>query len=165
MKLIPLLLVCAISVIALPAAAQWQWLDKNGRKVFSDSPPPSDIPEASILRKPASRGRSADYGSAPAPEGSPLAKQTNVDKELDDKKKQAEKQTSEAETAKRKAEEEKVAKAKAENCSRARQAKAGFDSGARMSKVNEKGEREFYDDAMRTEESQRLQGIIQQDCQ
>jgi hypothetical protein len=34
-----------------------------------------------------------------------------------------------------------------------------------MSKVNEKGEREFYDDAMRTEESQRLQGIIQQDCQ
>ena len=29
--------------VPLMAAAQWQWLDKDGRKVFSDQPPPPNL--------------------------------------------------------------------------------------------------------------------------
>jgi hypothetical protein len=163
MKLIQLLLVCAFGIVCLPALAQWQWLDKDGRKVFSDRSPPPDIPESSILRKP--RGRAGDYGAPTPVTTNGQAKPAGGDSELLDKKKQVEKQATDAETAKRKAEEERVAKLKAENCTRAQQAKAGFDSGARMARTNEKGEREFFDEGMRAEETQRLQGIIQQNCQ
>lgn len=74
------------------------------------------------------------------------------------------KQAEAAEAAKRKAEEERMARARAENCTRATQAKMGLDAGGRMSRLNENGEREFFDDAMRAAEAERLQGIINSDC-
>ncbi|WP_313879318.1 hypothetical protein [Rhodoferax mekongensis] len=89
-----------------------------------------------------------------------LPKDAGVDKALDAKKKQAEA----AEAAKKKAEEERIAKAKADNCKLARQAKATFDSGARISRTNAAGEREFLDDAARAAEAQRIQGVIDADC-
>ncbi|MBX9817281.1 MAG: DUF4124 domain-containing protein, partial [Burkholderiaceae bacterium] len=60
--------------------------------------------------------------------------------------------------------EERVAKAKIENCARAKQAKATFDSGVRLSRTNAAGEREVMDDAARAAEAQRIQGIINTDC-
>lgn len=165
MKVHQLLFALALGIATLPVMAQWQWMDKDGRKVFSDRPPPSDVPETSIIRKPLMRGRTADTGALVASPETGQPKVSSVDSELLDKKKQVEKQASEAEASKRKAEEDRVAKLKADNCSRAQQAKAGFDSGVRMARTNEKGERVFYDDAMRSEETQRLQGIIQQNCQ
>ena len=83
-----------------------------------------------------------------------------MDKDLEAKKKQA----AEAEAAKRKAEEQRVAKIKIENCARAKQAKAGFDSGARISQTNASGEREIMDDAARAAEVKRLQGILDSEC-
>ena len=41
-----LALVCA----AGSAMAQWQWIDADGRKIFSDKAPPSSVPESQILR-------------------------------------------------------------------------------------------------------------------
>ena len=32
--------------------AQWQWIDKDNKKVFSDQAPPSEIPDKNILRRP-----------------------------------------------------------------------------------------------------------------
>jgi hypothetical protein len=52
----------------------------------------------------------------------------------------------------------------AENCARARQAKAGFDSGARIATTNKAGERVILDDDARAAESKRLQGVIQSEC-
>jgi hypothetical protein len=83
-----------------------------------------------------------------------------LDKELEARKKQA----ADAELAKRKADEEKVAKAHIENCARAKQAKATFDSGMRLSRTNAAGEREVMDDAARAVELKRLQGIMESDC-
>jgi hypothetical protein len=164
MKLTQTLIFCVACALSLSATAQWQWLDKDGRKVFSDLPPPADIPEKDILRKPNQRGKSGSVpAQAPATPGVP--KTAGADKELVDKKKQVEKQAAEADAAKRKADEERVARVKADNCAQAQKAKAGLDSGARMARTNEKGEREFYDDSMRAEEGQRLQGIIDQNCQ
>ena len=154
------LIVLAACLYALTANAQWQWRDKDGRKVFSDRPPPADIADKDILKRPGSRGALAP--SAQQPPASPAAPtaQTGVDKSLEEKKKQ----TETAEAAKRKAEEERIARAKAENCARAQQAKATFDTGVRISRVNEKGEREFLDDAARAAEGERIQSIIQQNC-
>ena len=70
----------------------------------------------------------------------------------------------EAEQAKRKDEEEKFAKAKVENCTRAKEAKATYDSGTRISRTNASGEKEVLDDAARAAEVKRLLSIMETDC-
>jgi hypothetical protein len=90
----------------------------------------------------------------------PAAKGAGVDKELEAKKKQA----ADAEAAKKKADEERITKAKIENCARAKQAKATFDSGVRVARTNAAGEREVMDDAARDAETKRIQSIIDRDC-
>lgn len=155
--------------MSMAASAQWQWTDKDGRKVFSDRAPPADILDKDILKRPASRGVTAGTLAAPAsvaaaasaPQGAASApKLSGVDKELAEKKKKAE----EAEAAKRKAEEERVLKAKVENCARAKQAQTSLGSGMRIARTNEKGEREVLDDAARASEVKRIQSIIDSDC-
>lgn len=159
MKLLRPLLIClAACLYAVTATAQWQWVDKDGRRVFSDRPPPTEVPEKNILKRPGNRG-SAAVPAASAETVAPAAP-AGVDKSLDAKKKQAEG----AEAAKLKAEEERNARIRAENCARAQQAKAGLDTGGRMTRTNEKGEREFMDDAAIAAESQRLQALISENC-
>jgi hypothetical protein len=161
MNMIRPLIVLAACLYALTASAQWQWLDKDGRKVFSDRPPPADVPDRNILKRPGSRGPALPVPAAPvAPAAASAAPQAGVDKGLQEKRQQAEA----AEAAKRKEEEERNARVRAENCSRAQQAKSGIDSGARIARVNEKGEREFLDEAGLSAESQRLQTIINENC-
>ena len=154
------LLILAVCFYALTASAQWQWLDKDGRKVFSDRPPPADVPDKNILKRPG-RGASVSPPVAPSAPPSPdTSAASGLDKALQEKKKQAD----DANAAKRKAEEERTARAKADNCLRAQQAKANFDSGIRMARINENGERIIYDDAGRAAEIERLQAIINQNC-
>lgn len=165
MKKSPLLLFTLACAFSLGAAAQWQWIDKDGRKVFSDRPPPPEIPEKNILRQPGGRDAhsyralpAADTASAPgAAASTPSA---GKDKELEEKKAQAEA----AEAAKKKAEAEKIAKIKADNCARARQAKAAYDSGRLIATTNAQGERVFLDEAGRAAEVKRLEGIIATEC-
>ena len=64
----------------------------------------------------------------------------------------------------RKAEEDKLAKVKADNCSRARDAKASYASGMRLARVNKQGERDIVDDVARATELQRIQAVIDSDC-
>lgn len=175
MKLIRILLLgAAACVVSLSVAAQWQWTDQAGRKVFSDRAPPSDIPEKNIVKRPGVRNSTPGAASAaPAADGSaasaaaaPLTpasapQLSGVDKELLEKKKKAE----EARTAKRKAEQESLLIAKVENCARAKQSKATLDSGLRLVQINEKGEREVLDAAQRAAEAKRVQSIIEADCQ
>ena len=169
MKMLQMLLFTALAGASIVASAQWQWIDKDGHKVFSDRAPPADIVDKNILKRPA--GRSVPVNTTDAAESTeaPVAapavpansvKAGGVDKELEAKKKQA----ADAEAAKRKAEEERVTKAKIENCARAKQAKASFDSGVRISRTNAAGEREFLDDDTRAAEQKRIQGIIASDC-
>jgi hypothetical protein len=153
---------CALPVLSL---AQWQWLDKDGRKVFSDQAPPADVPARNIIRQPGVKGPvAAEPGAAAASQAAkptPAApKLSGKDQELQEKRKQAEA----AEAEKKKAHEEEVAKVRAENCERARLSKASFDSGARIARTNAKGEREYLDDATRAAETKRLAVIIANDC-
>lgn len=175
MKYIARLVFVAASLLSLGVAAQWQWVDKDGRKVFSDRAPPADIPESSILKR-TSQTKAAtpitssaedspkdapkSSASVPAQAGASASKPSALDKELADRKKKAE----QAEAAKRKADEDRVSKAKSENCERAKAAKAGLDSGIRMSRINQQGEREILDDTARAAEAKRIQGIVDSDC-
>lgn len=166
------LLALLVACTCASAFAQWQWVDKDGRKVFSDRAPPPDVLEKNILRRPAGKSQIAPAPVAQAQTGEqgetaavPVlpasgAKGAGVDKELEAKKKQA----ADAELAKRKAEEERVMKAKVENCARAKQAKTTFESGVRVSRTNAAGEREVIDDATRAAELKRIQAIVDSDC-
>ncbi len=138
MKMHKFLLLALACTWSLGASAQWQWIDKDGRKVFSDRAPPLDIPEKSILKQPG-----GNLGTSAA--AKPV-------------------QPADSSAAKKKAEDEKIAKAKADNCTRARQAKATFESGRLITHSNAKGERVFLDDATRAAESKRIDGIIATDC-
>ena len=170
MKFMHWLLVGCVVALPLSASAQWQWMDRDGKKVFSDQPPPIDVPEKNIVRRPGSPSARAPVTPAPVDPGTATpatasgpasaAKPSGVDKELEEKTRKAE----EAEKAKQAAEAQKVAKAKADNCNRARQGKATFDSGMRVARLNAQGEREVMDDKARATEQQRLQSIIDSDC-
>jgi type IV secretory pathway VirB10-like protein len=167
MKMLHGLLVALLVAHCPGAFAQWQWLDKDGRKVFSDRAPGAEIPEKNILKRPGSAVAKPAEPTEPTTVNAPTpplpalsASKPGGDKALEAKKKQAE----EAEATKRKSEEERVLKAKAENCNRAKQSKAAFDSGVRISRTTAAGEREVLDDAARLAEGQRIQGIIDSDC-
>src|SRR5688572_20090090 len=162
MKLLRLTLLGLACTMPAVCLAQWQWIDNDGRKVYSDRSPPANIPANKILRQPGVKGTPvvAEAAAEPAKVQASAPKITGKDKQLEEKKKQAEV----AEAEKKKAEEEKLAKVRADNCLRARRAKAEMDSGARIARMNDKGEREIMDDAARTVESKRLDGIVASDC-
>jgi type IV secretory pathway VirB10-like protein len=158
-----LVLACSLPLLA---QAQWHWIDKDGRRVFSDQAPPPDIPAKNILRQP--RARTQPTAEAAAPTPAPAATPTTAnapkpagkDPALEARRKQAEA----AEAEKNKAREQEIAAARADNCKRAREAKANLDSGVRLSRINAKGEREFLDDAARAAETRRVEAVIASDC-
>ena len=176
MKLKTAVVLGAIWATSLAAMAQWQWVDKDGRKVYSDRPPPADVPEKNILKQPGgARPAGAAPAAPPSSEGAatatappaaaasrPLASApgSSKDKELEEKKAQAEA----AQAARKKAEDDKLAKAKAENCVRARAAKTDFETGKPIAQVNAQGERIILDGPARAAEAKRIDGIVASDC-
>ena len=159
----------------ITASAQWQWVEKDGRKIFSDRPPPSEIADKNILKRPPGPAR-AGAAAAPItlgveavsgakPPAVPASKASapklsGKDVELEAKKKRAD----DEEAGKKKADEEKIAKTKSENCERAKTGLATLQSGVRMSAVNANGEREVFDDAKRASEAKRAQEVIDASC-
>lgn len=149
------------------ALAQWQWIDGSGRRVFSDTPPPSGTPDKSILKRPVgARATPAPAVTVTASAGTATSATTTTaappgkDSELEARKKQAE----QAEQAKKKAELDKLNQTRSENCERAKRAKSTLDSGIRIATTNAKGEREIMDDKGRASEAQRLDAVIRSDC-
>ena len=167
--------------LALPAVAQWQWIDKDGSKVFSDRAPPGDIKEKNILKQPGMKLGSAHASAAPTvnadtgigaatdqtpslkasvPEKPGAPKLMGKDVQLEARKKQADEEAA----AKQKQEDEKLAKAKADNCERTQKGLVTMQSGVRISVTNAQGEREFMDDKAKTVEIKRLQAIADSEC-
>ncbi len=172
------LLLALICTFSSGVSAQWQWVDKDGRKVFSDRAPPIEIPDRNILKQPGGLRKATPAPAGASPEGSeekgaetahskpapaPTAAApalSGADKELQARKAQAEA----AEAAKKKAEDDLQAKRQADNCTRARSAKISFESGQLLRHTNAQGENVFMDEATRTAELQRIQKMIESDC-
>lgn len=147
-------------VFCLPAQAQWKWRDKNGQVNVSDRPPPTEVPEKDILSRPQPALRRAAAAAPPAASGAASAPPTALEREVQARKRQAEQE----EAAKAKAEEERIATVKAQNCRTARSQIAGLESGQRIARVNDKGEREVLDDKGRADEMRRAREVVNSDC-
>ena len=162
------LVLVLVLALAIPASAQaqWKWRDPSGRTQYSDLPPPNGTAERDILQRPDAGPRralaplaAASGASAPA-SGAPLLAPRGSEPELDARRRKVEQE----EVTRKTAEDARVAAGRGENCTRARAQMRTLDSGMRISRINEKGEREIIDDATRAAETQRARAVIAADC-
>lgn len=168
------LVALAAATLATPAEAQWRWRDANGRVTASDRPPPKEVPEKDILSRPSTAQQrrpavaAADAASAPAAAASGAPAQgvlaASAPGGLQAEVEARRKRTEQEQAARAKAEEEKLAAQRAENCRRARAHAAALESGQRMARVNERGEREVLDDRARADELRSARAVIASDC-
>jgi hypothetical protein len=158
---LPLLAVLVLALAAPQAQAQWKWRDRTGQINVSDRPPPLDVPEKDILARPVPDNSrflpAAPASSASAPT---LARAAPADRELEARRRAAETEKA----AKARAEDERLLAQRSENCKRARSQLAALESGLRIARANDKGEREVLDDRARTEEMRVAREVIGTDC-
>ena len=168
---LPLAMATLLMVLSPAADAQWRWRDKNGQVNASDRPPPKEVPDKDILSRPAADARraaaTAVQAAAPASgaEGTAApaaasAPPTALEREVQARKRSAEQE----QAAKAKAEEERQSTQRAENCRAARGHLVALDSGQRITRTNEKGEREVLDDKGRADEQRRAREVVASDC-
>ena len=155
----PILMALLLLTAALPVAqAQWKWRDSTGQITASDLPPPRDIPDKDVLQRPDPAARKPPASaSAPAAAASGRAA---VDPELEARRRAAEQERA----AKLKSDEAEAARVRADNCQRARSQLAALQSGQRITRVNDKGEREFLDDKSIADETRRTREVIGKEC-
>jgi len=163
-RMLPLAAAFGMIVLSLPADAQWKWRDAGGQVNISDRPPPNDVPEKDILARPSPQARTVAAPPAPAASAASAPGKAEVrppvDRELEARKQAAEQE----QAAKAKAEADRLAAVRADNCRRARGQVAALESGERMARFNDKGEREVLDDKARAEELSRARAIVASDC-
>lgn len=152
---------CAAVLVVLfavsPASAQWKWKDASGRITVSDLPPPREVPAQNILQRPELRQPppAASAASAALPLPAPA-----VDRELQSRREAAARE----QAAREKADAARLAEQRGQNCRNARTHLAALDSGQRIARFNDKGEREILDDAQRAAEARRAREAIAADC-
>ena len=140
------LLTCVLAVATLASAQLYKYVDKNGKTVYTDQPPPES--DSKAMKIPSSAT------GTPAPQKSAVQQ----DKELQkgrDKSKESEKKAEE--TAAR-------AKADEENCAAAKMAYQTYASGGRISRVDEKGEKFFLGDLEIEAERDRAKARMDEAC-
>ena len=142
------ILVCAL-VLALPATAQqlYKYVDKDGRTVYSDQPPPN-VASKAIGAPP------------PPPSTAPAAAKSAVerDKELEKSRKEAREKVEKADKAAKANEERERA------CTQAKASYQTFAEGGRVYKVDEKGERVYMDDADLAAEKEKARTAMDEAC-
>ena len=162
------LLAAGLGVAALgpsEASTLWKWRDASGRLTVSDQPPPRDVPERDIVERPATAGRATRSAAEAAPvaaaSAAPVA--PRVDAELEARRR-AQAQRSRAAASAPSPEDARREVQRRENCNRARAMLVTLESGQRMARLNEKGERVVLDDAQRAQDARRAREIIAADC-
>jgi hypothetical protein len=129
------LLLAAVAVSA-PALAQYSWIDDHGTRVFSDRPPPLGTPASRILKAP----RGAAPTEAAAAETAKIAQPappTLADRDADFRKRAAGRDADERKAA----EEAQRTADNAAQCAAARRSETALTSGARITDMDDKGER------------------------
>lgn len=123
-KIIVLAIACALAPLA--SAQLYKYVDKNGKTVYTDQPPPD-----------ADAKQMANMPSAPA---APPKSYVERDKELQKGRDKAK------DDAKKADEKSKYEAAKAEHCRQATEAARIYEQGGRLQKRNAAGEVEFMSD-------------------
>jgi uncharacterized protein DUF4124 len=126
----------AIAFAPLAGAQLYKYVDKDGKTVYTDQPPPNaDARTVNVPKAPAAPAAPAK--DAPAAGKSAVGK----DKDLEKGREQAKEQQKKQEEA---AEKERLAE---QRCTQARAAFRLFSEGGRILKSNDKGERVYLGDA------------------
>ena len=132
--------------LALPTTAQmYKWVDENGKVQYSDKPPPGNV-KTEKLRKPSmasSVPASSDAKGGAAKDAAKAGPKTTAEQEQAFRKRQIEAAKAEQEESQKQAQ----LRQKQENCKRAKASVASLEMGGRQTRVDEKGERVFLDDA------------------
>lgn len=142
----------ALFVAALLAAGSlnaqiYQWKDENGKTVLSDKPP---VGHANNLSKKVD-------SSAPEQGGK---QKTLAERDMEFRKRQKDSQEA-AEKTKKKDAESAVTK---ENCETARRQIQTLESGERIARHDDKGERYFLEDDQREQEIAKIRNFLQSSC-
>ena len=184
-----------LATLATPAEAQarYEWADENGRKVYSDVPPPpgsrvtqltlrgerqppeapSRVPGAEATAQPAAHG-SADAETGQTAEGKPTTTAAihsaagsagGKPPSVADKEMAFRKRQAEQAEA----EQKQLAKAQedrrqAQACDDGKASLRSLESGQRVSRTNESGEREFISDAERDNRIRQLRDDLANRC-
>ena len=163
------LLAGLILLTALPTISQadiYKWKDKDGVMRYSDTPPPSNVKLEYIGNKKVTKPTGKDplsvvTDSQPAPVAAQPATMPSASAEETAAK--LRQQTAELEKN-NKQEKEAQAKLKAENCRAAKANLASYEQGGRIYKMNEKGEREYLDDAGLKQGAEKARVDVAKNC-
>jgi hypothetical protein len=148
-------LIVGAAAFLLCAGAQAQvfkCIDAQGKTVYSQSACPSGA-----------KSQKLDIKTAPPPPAAE-AKKPDAKAPLSPEAAFRKRQTEREEAEKKAAEAAAQAGAKQENCTGARAAMAQLDSGMRISRLNQKGEREYLADDQREQERSRTQALVDKWC-
>jgi hypothetical protein len=143
------ILILAIAFTAAASAQEYKWVDKDGRVVYGDTPPPGvqATPLKRAATPPSPSPAAKKDGKGPSPEAAFRKRQEDAQRERD-KQTQAEQE----------------AQATRENCTRAQDALRTLESGQRIARTDAKGERYYLEDAQIAQERERAQRDVKQWC-
>ncbi|MFN4102941.1 MAG: hypothetical protein ACK4GB_01270 [Tepidimonas sp.] len=148
------------------AVSPWVWTDDNGRRVYSDQPPPPSVPSSRILSQPAVRPAplpAVDSPTAPPAPPVPLAAPSAATLGNAPPPRPASGEDDKAQQE-REAIEKRNAEIRADNCRRARAGLATLQGGGRLVTTDEQGRRVTLTEAMKASERTRLEGVIRDNC-
>lgn len=167
-------LLCVICVlIALPMLANaeiYKWKGKDGTVRYTDTPPPSNIKRESIsgkkLTKPTGQAPLAPVANTEATAGKDelKGKTPNPNAETPEEIAAKLRQKNAESDKNNKKEKEEQAKIKEENCKASKANLASYQQGGRVYKMNEKGEREYLDDAGLKAGAEKAQKEVSEYC-
>jgi len=145
------------AALGLPACAwaQWMWKDDQGHTVISDQPPPTSVPQARILRTPTNRPVGPSAGDSDAEKTKSLA-----DQDLEFKKRQKEL----ADAYKKQQDDAAKDQANQQRCASLRNNLTALQSGQRIARTDDQGNRYFVDDAQRQADTQKIQSDMAANC-
>ncbi len=120
----------------------YKWVDPDGTVHYSDQPAPGATQEETLnIRSGAAAGSEAGAKKAPGPK-------SYIEQDAEFRKRQVEDEEKRAKQEKALAD----AKERQQNCQRAQASLRALQSGARITRTNDKGEREYLDDSQRQQE-------------
>ena len=136
----------------------YKWVDADGTVHYSDQPPQGDVKEQSLGIKSGTSGTEAPGTEKAAAKSA--APKTYIEQDAEFRKRQVEAE------AKRAKEEKVLAEAKEarQNCEHARSSLQSLQSGQRVVKYNEKGERVYIEDNEREREIANAQKGVDSWC-
>jgi hypothetical protein len=165
--MVRILVLSALSVVATGAQAQvYKCVDASGKTTYLQSPCPSGAKSTAISRTvpPAPPPSESAAGEAGAEKAGKAAKasgpKTASELEQDFRKRKQEQEKA------REKDEQKLAETKAreENCRNSRLQVVNLESGARQLRVDEKGNRNYLDEAQVEQEKANSRKLVEQWC-